>query len=142
MSTRSAVAKPAGDAWTGVYIHSDGYPLGVGLALWELYHTEFAGDLAAMTKTLVDDEAPGWSWISGDSRESYRSREGRNAPDMTVDPTWGPDSGIEWVYVLCPAGLWVLQDGGSIDHGLVLWTREEEPDRFAVIQERGKLVRS
>lgn len=32
MSTRSAIARPAGDGWEGRYHHFDGYPSGVGAA--------------------------------------------------------------------------------------------------------------
>lgn len=34
MGTRSVIAKPHGDGFMGKYCHWDGYPSGVGAALW------------------------------------------------------------------------------------------------------------
>ena len=69
MSTRSVIARPVEGpegSFEGRYHHSDGYPSGVGKCLWELAHTQFAGDTRAMLRVLLDDHKAGWSSIFGD----------------------------------------------------------------------------
>ena len=69
MSTRSVIARPVEGpegSFEGRYHHSDGYPSGVGKCLWELAHTQFAGETHAMLRVLLDDHKAGWSSIFGD----------------------------------------------------------------------------
>lgn len=65
MSTRSAIARPAGDGWEGRYHHWDGYPTGLGSELWSLFHGRFEGDVEAMRRVLIDEHPAGWSTIVG-----------------------------------------------------------------------------
>lgn len=58
MSTRSVVAAADGDAWTrGRYVHSDGYPDGVGRTLWTLV----ARDGVEAVLRVITEEHYGWS---------------------------------------------------------------------------------
>lgn len=63
MSTNSVIARRIGREWVGRYHHWDGYPGGVGKALFELYNGHFEKDIGAMLKTLIDDHPAGWSNI-------------------------------------------------------------------------------
>lgn len=90
MSTRSIVAKPDGDAWKGRYVHSDGYPSGVGACLFTAYHEAFGGDLAAMTAKLVDSEHVGWSALCGH--------------DLTLPPEWREYDAMPRTSYTNPAG--------------------------------------
>lgn len=68
MSTRSAIARLTGReplAFEGRYHHWDGYPTGLGRALWTLYHGHFQRDLSAMLEVLIDRHPAGWSTIIG-----------------------------------------------------------------------------
>lgn len=65
MSTRSVIARPAGDGFAGRYHHFDGYPTGLGKTLWDLYRDRYAEDLEAMTAELIDAHPAGWSSING-----------------------------------------------------------------------------
>ena len=60
MSTRSVVAVQAGDGWRGRYVHSDGYPSGVGVTLLKLVERD---GLEQVIKTLTQDHY-GWSHLS------------------------------------------------------------------------------
>lgn len=63
MSTRAAIGRPTDVGWVATYHHLDGYPTGLGAALFDAYHTAFDGDLARMTTILIDDHRGGWSTI-------------------------------------------------------------------------------
>lgn len=63
MSTRSIIARAVGDGFRGRYHHWDGYPTGLGKALWGLHRGHFEGDLARMLRALIDDHPAGWSTI-------------------------------------------------------------------------------
>jgi hypothetical protein len=77
MSTRSIVARPdAEHGWEGRYVHSDGYPTGVGKHLFEQYHVHFEGHPDLMAAKLVDGEPIGWSALAG-----Y---------DLSLPPEWDP----------------------------------------------------
>lgn len=82
MSTRSAVCRPEGDGWRGPYVHSDGYPTGVGAALFAAHSETFAGDTEAMRVALVDREKIGWSALAGF--------------DLAGEPHWSDGPGDEW----------------------------------------------
>lgn len=134
MSTRSCIAKPHGDGWTGRYHHSDGYPSGLGSTLWKAYHETFAGDVKALRELLIDSEAAsaGWSSINGADLTQPPQWGGRNFGD---EPSEGPLSyfargeapsdphvctcpssetecdplSIEWAYVLTDQALVVFK---------------------------------
>ncbi len=65
MSTRSVIARQAGDGFIGRYHHSDGYPIGVGAAIYRLYNGYFKQDAKRMLEVLVDEHPAGWSTIVG-----------------------------------------------------------------------------
>ena len=141
MSTRSCVAIPQGDSWKGRYVHSDGYPRGVGMILGILYDRD---GLDVMTKTLTEAYY-GWSYLSGDEDVdldlgrkdgrfiavpdygvAYTTKNGQSSEDDWVTPY--EDWNCEWTYIMTPAGVHVLQarylDDGKVDwlpRGLVRW---------------------
>lgn len=94
MSTRSAILRTLPDQEGppfGRYHHSDGYPSGVGKALFHLLRGHFKGDIGAMLKTLIDDHTGGWSNIVD--------------ADFTLKPGWDnkrfdikrkPDGSYDW----------------------------------------------
>lgn len=69
MSTPSVIARQRGDGWEGRYVHSDGYPTGMGAFLhggaWKLpsAYEQFGGDTETMLRFLVDEHPAGWSCI-------------------------------------------------------------------------------
>ena len=141
MSTRSIIARPDDLGATGRYHHFDGYPTGLGQALWALYHGPFGGDVAAMTTTLIDDHPGGWSNIIGADftkapgyREYGASTVAEDAPHCYChgdrhEPEMGPHvcrcglgdpSGCdplftEYLYVLTPVGLECWFSAGGDD---------------------------
>lgn len=56
MGTRSTIRLPGAEK--GRYVHWDGYPSGVGRAIWTIVHRD---GLATARKTLVEDHPGGWS---------------------------------------------------------------------------------
>ncbi|BDI31474.1 hypothetical protein CCAX7_35250 [Capsulimonas corticalis] len=72
MSTRSAIVRATGPGtFAGRYVHFDGYPAGVGQALWDLYHGEFDGDLDRMLEAIIDKHPAGWSSIDDYPKSCY-----------------------------------------------------------------------
>lgn len=76
MGTPAGVATEiAGEpGWTGRYVNSDGYPDGLGTALFEAYHTAFDGDVQAMINKLILEPTHDWSALAG--------------TDMSLEPAW------------------------------------------------------
>lgn len=122
MSTRSAVAEVYGDSWRGRYIHSDGYPAGVGASLWALVKREGA---KKVRQTAIDDSPYGWSYLIADEDEltgyhatedrfeavkSYGCRytENQGGPATYVRPD--DASWCEWAYVISDTHLTVLKN--------------------------------
>jgi hypothetical protein len=68
MSTRACIARLTGRhplAFEGRYHHWDGYPSGLGHALYHAYGGPFDGDLERMLRVLIDEHPAGWSTIVG-----------------------------------------------------------------------------
>lgn len=65
MPTRAIIARQRGDGWEGRYHHADGYPAGLGAALYALYHGHFQRDIERMLAVLIDEHPAGWSSIIG-----------------------------------------------------------------------------
>lgn len=66
MSTRAVIARKTGETWEGVYHHFDGYPTGLGRALYDLLHPLASSDtLHRQVAVLVDEHRGGWSSIIG-----------------------------------------------------------------------------
>ena len=59
MSTRAVVAVGTRERWEGRYVHMDGYPTGLGWAIWEIVKRD---GVEAARKALVRD-ADSWSAI-------------------------------------------------------------------------------
>lgn len=84
MSTRSVIARGT-DIEHGVYVHSDGYPEGVGADLKKILTLTFSGDIEAALKVLVDETPQGWSYtdpsnkLSGATGELYGDGEYKEA---------------------------------------------------------------
>jgi len=112
MSTRAAIGRTHGDGFLGVYHHWDGYPTGLGAALWELQRSQFGGDLAQMLRVLIDEHPAGWSTINGadfslqpgfaegpvdDRRPQCYCHGHRHEEPQPV--TEQDDLGMEWAYV-------------------------------------------
>ena len=78
MSTRSIIARQVGDGWEGRYHHSDGYPSGVGKALYDAYNGHFKQDISKMLSYLIDEHPAGWSNLVGaDLRKKTGFRKDR-----------------------------------------------------------------
>lgn len=65
MSTRAVIARPSATGFVGRYHHWDGYPSGLGAALFGLWRNRYGRDSAAMLRELVDEHPAGWSTIVG-----------------------------------------------------------------------------
>jgi hypothetical protein len=76
MATRAIIARQRGDGWEGRYHYSDGYPSGLGPALYDLYHGHFERDLDRLLHVLIDAHPAGWLSII--------------AADWTRAPGWYP----------------------------------------------------
>ena len=61
MSTRSCIAKPRPGGWEGVYLHSDGYPRGVGRIVWRLMAERYDFNAEAFWREIIFDNLDGWS---------------------------------------------------------------------------------
>lgn len=64
MSTRAVIGRKTDKGFTGVYHHWDGYPSGLGAALFRLRASQFSGDTAVLLKHLIDAHPGGWSTIN------------------------------------------------------------------------------
>jgi hypothetical protein len=146
MSTRSAVAEPAGDGWRGRYHHWDGYPTNKAADLWKIVQR----DGVQMARQVLIHEHRGWSSTDADQQpgEGYLGNARANVvvgygeaySDEEQPDQWEtseePDSlWIEWVYVLADKGMTVLasaypQDGYK-HVGFFEWDGQE-PDWEAV----------
>lgn len=141
MSTRSVIARRAGDGWEGVYHHSDGYPTGLGCYLFRLIRYKFQGDPKQALEFILAHDG-GWSelfsdsvcYCHGDFAKRDKIRPGQKAGcfkgcechplekgQYTKDPSCDP-LGIEWVYVIDPEGhkMAVLSHGSDPIPGTVL----------------------
>lgn len=73
MSTRSMVGVGTPTNYQARYCHADGYPTGIGKALWENWHTTFQGDLQKLADFILMTDY-GWSMLAG--------------TDFSLDPRW------------------------------------------------------
>jgi hypothetical protein len=94
MSTRSVVAVPNGDAWRGRYVHSDGYPSGIGRVLTELVRRD---GVQAVREMVVTGPHYGWSFLEN------------KMPDIkgvTPDPDGAWASAGAMAHHFGPDGIW------------------------------------
>lgn len=97
MGTRSIVAVPTEDGgWKGRYVHWDGYPTGVGLALLKIVQRD---GLATARRVLTEDHY-GWSSVNAEGDPLHDT--GRDAERFEVVPGYGvaythAEQGDEWL---------------------------------------------
>lgn len=82
MSTRSIVAVPHGDSWRGRYVHSDGYPSGVGADLWKLVERD---GLAKVREIIVTGDHYGWSSLSADQPDIVKVKVSTKARSIDFE---------------------------------------------------------
>ena len=113
MSTGATIARQTeGNDFVGRYVHSDGYPSGVGLGV--LRALSFFG-LTEGKKVLLDDHPAGWSnivscdWMqeigfvgslgsTDQDRPQCFCHGDRSEEEWTIDST-GDEGGVAWAYV-------------------------------------------
>jgi len=93
VSTRAIIGeKDAIHVWTGRFHHWDGYPHGLGKALYRFYNGYFEKDMRAMKQVLLKDHPAGWSNIVGcDLSKEVGFRERQAAP-----PDLSPAERTRW----------------------------------------------
>lgn len=141
MSTNSVIAMSVDGPPAGRYVHWDGYPTGVGLAL----HAIVARDgLQLAARTLLSDWT-GWSTLTGDSdvpddREPLRftpvpgyglAYTRAEQPDEWIPLAEAERCGAEWAYVLAPDHLDVyrVDVGPPVMVGQVAWASPADEAR-------------
>ncbi|AZK98665.1 hypothetical protein B7R87_26635 [Streptomyces tsukubensis] len=130
MTTRSFIARPTPDGYTGIYVHLDGTPASKLPLLLTAFQYRFGRNLTVMTRHLVDDVAVGWDELGSDllhgapvqtvtlltGGELWPSRtldhlitpDGSPPVRMTVTETTAADMDLQWGYILHPYGLEVV----------------------------------
>ena len=86
MGTRSLVLKPHGDGFEGRYVHYDGYPTGVGIALLRIVKRD---GLEKARKTIIDDHYY-WSCIN---ESMFSNRYNSASKDMVKNDYTGLPTG-------------------------------------------------
>ncbi len=90
MSTRSAVGVPQGDSWHGRYVHSDGYPSGVGVEILALVERD---GLDAVVRKVTEDRY-GWSSLDNTQPEISGVKIKKNATYGTYQ--YGTPEYVAW----------------------------------------------
>lgn len=98
MSTRSVVAYPVGDGWRGRYVHSDGYPAGVGATLVRLVKRD---GLETVLRKITQDRY-GWATLNDDQPNITGVRV---SPSATFG-TYAYGTPQRLVYQLRPGGIY------------------------------------
>ena len=140
MGTRSVVALPTADGgFKGRYVHWDGYPEGVGLALMVIVARDGVQKAA---EVLVRDN---YGWSSIDSTQTtvspygeeprfravpgygvaYTTEQGQSSPDEFVsnadEETW-----CEWAYALTPDGVIVWEAEYDVETHKSRWVKRTD----------------
>ena len=114
MSTNAAIAYGTPKEWQGIYSHWDGYPEGVGAAVWDVLMKEFvlnqgspgvANNGSTAVQAFVDiyikGHPGGWSSFPKECychSPEFVMRDGiRDAPVTSIEPD---ALSIEWVYIV------------------------------------------
>ena len=107
MGTRSIIGTPNDQGFEGRYVHWDGYPSGVGAAVFETYRQ--LADLDAVKAYAIREGQEGYwssyydpSTPSGDT--GWHSDNGNSWANQTDD--WG----AEYAYLLTERGLDILEN--------------------------------
>lgn len=112
LSTNSAIARPRGDGWEGIYCHWSGEPTTRGRQVWELVHAKFDGNGEAFLKEYLDKHPFGWSSFP---KSCYCHDPKLAAPDNAPMPVTSADERttrplfIEWVYIVAPRVMTILK---------------------------------
>lgn len=114
MGTRSIVGLKTGKGWFGRYVHWDGYPSGVGAAVWHIARRD---GLAKATSTLLTENFS-WSTLTaqkepnteefGYDPECFVKGYGYKHADANFDDIITDDGdkwGTEWAYIISREGL-------------------------------------
>lgn len=102
MSTRSVIAYPHADGWSGVCCHSDGYPTWTGPEIWTVLRYRHNNDVSAFVEAEIKAHPGGWSQF-GDRCYCHGPEVEGEAHDMRYDFTDEATNAalfIEWVYVV------------------------------------------
>lgn len=127
MGTRSIVGTPFGDGVRGRYCHWDGYPSGVGAALWAIIERDGV-DKALFVLT---EQHYGWSSLTAEAMPSvatyyrgvnrfvavpgygigYTTEQGQTSADQWCQSPRGDgdDGGTEWGYAIGETALTVFE---------------------------------
>ena len=146
MGTRSVVGLKTGRGWFGRYVHWDGYPEGVGAAVWHIVKRDGIG--TAVQTLLMDNYS--WSNLSMATEEDpddprglkFVSGYGYAHTDVEADGIItdnGDKWGTEYAYILSREGLSVNRvDENDFVHeiGFYRWDMEGEPDFVRRARER------
>jgi hypothetical protein len=126
MSTRSIVARVAGDGFEGRYCHWDGYPTNRAKQLFQAYRELGNSADALKTYAIRDGESGYWSSFQPPSEEKKPAH--RETPEGEAEfqknlgefswcfekdnydlvKSWGDNWGTEWAYVIDDKGLSVF----------------------------------
>lgn len=139
MGTRSIIALKTGNGWFGRYCHWDGYPEGVGSAIWHIVKRD---GLPTAVQTLItdnyswscltasDEPAEGETYDSENFRRGYGYVHGDARPEDVITDN-GDKWGTEYGYVLSREGMEVLRvdfDDFTYSMGFYRWDMDGEPD--------------
>lgn len=145
MSTSAVVARPSGDGFEGRFVQWDGYPSGVGLAVYQIAQRDGA---AAAARTIID-EHEAWATLTAQDR-SPRGRDEWQVPGYGEAPPVAAGSwytqlittstidevSVQWVYVICSGGLLVTGGTSHVVSEMVPWGLDDQAavDVFASIK--------
>jgi hypothetical protein len=96
VSTHCLIGVGTPECFVATYNHSDGYPAGVGKALWACYCDEYYGNLKQMLAMLGTHMA---GWSSFIHRVCYCHTLERGDQPMCITNQDGP-GGCAWAYLL------------------------------------------
>jgi hypothetical protein len=115
MSTRGCIARVGEHegTFTGVYNHSDSYPRYMGPHLWKMLHEQYAGNLSAMLREIIDQHSAGWSFVG---KECYCHPERDRDPD--------------------PQGAWITHENVRDSDAEWLWVFDEVTNRLYIRDQR------
>lgn len=134
----SIIARPSASGFQGRYVHNDGHPSMRLPLLRGLYAGPFAGDVEAMCRFLIDAHPAGWSqlgpdpvvdtgWVNGRSSAGYRDficychGDRREPAHLNTEANTEPEL-ADWIYVLRPGGIEIVQAAGDCETWLPAWT--------------------
>ena len=137
MGTRSIVGLKTGNGWFGRYVHWDGYPEGVGSAVWHIVKRDGIG--TAVQTLLMDNYS--WSCLTTETEPKDNNPVGKFVAGYGYAHTDGqPDDiivsdgdkwGTEFAYILSREGVSVnrVDEVDRIHEiGFYRWDMEGEPD--------------